>query len=76
MIPVVIVGAGIAGLACARRLVQAGVRPILFDKGRESGGRVATRRAYEHMGKAYAASAVALAAAQLTFLDPDNEDLG
>ena len=45
MIPVVIVGAGIAGLACARRLVQAGVRPVLFDKGRGIGGRVATRRA-------------------------------
>jgi renalase len=45
MIPVVIVGAGIAGLACARRLVQAGMRPVLFDKGRGVGGRVATRRA-------------------------------
>lgn len=45
MIPVVIVGAGIAGLACARRLVQAGVPALVLDKGREIGGRVATRRA-------------------------------
>ena len=45
MIPVVIVGAGIAGLACAQRLMQAGVRTVLFEKGRGIGGRVATRRA-------------------------------
>lgn len=45
MIPVAIIGAGIAGLACARRLAQAGLRPVLFDKGRGIGGRVATRRA-------------------------------
>ncbi len=45
MIPVVIVGAGIAGLACARRLAQAGVPALVLDKGRGSGGRVATRRA-------------------------------
>ena len=45
MIPVVIVGAGIAGLACARRLAQAGVPALMLDKGRGIGGRVATRRA-------------------------------
>lgn len=44
MIPVAIIGAGIAGLACARRLVQGGLQPVLFDKGRGIGGRVATRR--------------------------------
>jgi predicted NAD/FAD-dependent oxidoreductase len=41
---VAIIGAGIAGLACARRLAQAGLHPVLFDKGRGIGGRVATRR--------------------------------
>jgi len=45
MIPVLIVGAGVAGLACARRLTQAGFQPILIDKGRGIGGRVATREA-------------------------------
>ena len=44
MIPITIIGAGIAGLACARRLTQAGLAPVLLDKGRGIGGRVATRR--------------------------------
>ncbi len=44
MIPVAIIGAGMAGLACAQRLARGGMRPVLFDKGRGIGGRVATRR--------------------------------
>lgn len=44
MIPVAIIGAGMAGLACARRLREAGMASVLFDKGRAVGGRVATRR--------------------------------
>lgn len=44
MMPVAIIGAGIAGLACARRLAESGVHAVLFDKGRGLGGRVATRR--------------------------------
>ncbi|WP_010183496.1 NAD(P)/FAD-dependent oxidoreductase [Sphingomonas sp. PAMC 26605] len=39
-----IVGAGIAGLACAVRLQAAGHSVKLFDKGRGAGGRMATRR--------------------------------
>jgi hypothetical protein len=42
---IAIVGAGIAGLACAATLLDAGHRVTLFDKGRSAGGRVATRRA-------------------------------
>lgn len=42
---VVIVGAGIAGLACADRLARAGHAVALFDKGRGPGGRMSTRRA-------------------------------
>ena len=38
-----IVGAGMAGLACAQRLVEAGVPPVIWDKGRTAGGRLATR---------------------------------
>jgi len=45
MIDIAIIGAGMAGLACARRLAAAGKLPVLFDKGRGIGGRVATRRA-------------------------------
>ncbi|MFU8865145.1 MAG: NAD(P)/FAD-dependent oxidoreductase [Rhodobacterales bacterium] len=41
---IVIVGAGMAGLACARRLVAAGLSPVVLDKGRGIGGRMATRR--------------------------------
>ena len=47
MIPVIIIGAGMAGLACARRLADAGVIPVVLDKGRGIGGRAATRRAGE-----------------------------
>lgn len=42
---IVIVGAGMAGIACARRLADAGLSPIVLDKGRGIGGRLATRRA-------------------------------
>ncbi len=42
---VAIIGAGIAGLACADRLRDAGHRVTLFDKARGAGGRMSTRRA-------------------------------
>lgn len=41
---VLILGAGVAGLACAGALAQAGARVTVLDKGRGVGGRVATRR--------------------------------
>jgi predicted NAD/FAD-dependent oxidoreductase len=41
---VAIVGAGLAGLACAKSLAAHGVVTRLFDKGRAAGGRMATRR--------------------------------
>ncbi|MCJ0763887.1 NAD(P)/FAD-dependent oxidoreductase [Variovorax terrae] len=38
-----IVGAGMAGIACARTLVQAGHRVTVFEKGASPGGRMATQ---------------------------------
>ena len=39
-----IIGAGIAGLSCAKTLEQAGYHVEIFDKGRNLSGRMATRR--------------------------------
>ena len=38
-----IIGAGMAGITCARTLAQAGHRVTLFEKSRSAGGRMATR---------------------------------
>ena len=38
-----VVGAGMAGITCARTLVQAGHRVTVFEKSRGPGGRMATR---------------------------------
>jgi renalase len=44
MFEIAVIGAGIAGLTCARRLQQAGKAVVLVDKSRGLGGRLATRR--------------------------------
>ncbi|MEM8739112.1 MAG: FAD-dependent oxidoreductase [Planctomycetota bacterium] len=38
-----VVGAGIAGMTCAHKLSEAGVRVTVLDKGRRPGGRLSTR---------------------------------
>ena len=38
------IGAGVAGLACAARLAEAGVSVAIYDKGRGPGGRLSGRR--------------------------------
>lgn len=40
---IAVIGAGMAGIACARTLVQAGHRVTVFDKNQDVGGRMATR---------------------------------
>ncbi|MGK0360008.1 MAG: renalase [Bradymonadia bacterium] len=42
---IAIIGAGMAGLICARRLTDAGLDVTVFDKSRGPGGRLSTRRA-------------------------------
>ncbi|MCW1959094.1 MAG: FAD-dependent oxidoreductase [Mycobacterium sp.] len=48
-----IVGAGIAGLACAEGLARRGHEVVLFDKGRGPGGRMSTRRIETAQGIAH-----------------------
>ena len=53
---VIVVGAGIAGLACARELVDAGVPARVLERGRVVGGRLASKRfddRYADIGAAY-----------------------
>lgn len=85
--PIAIIGAGPAGLACARTLAASGRAPRLFDKGRAAGGRLATRRAeaaglrlqFDHgaplvaaRGQGFAAALDALGAAARPWPDPDS----
>ena len=55
-VTVAVVGAGIAGAACARVLAQAGCDVRLLDRGRVPGGRMASRRLegrYVDLGASY-----------------------
>ena len=42
--PIAVIGAGVAGIACAERLREHGLSPFLLEKSRGLGGRLATRR--------------------------------
>ncbi|WP_020493561.1 NAD(P)/FAD-dependent oxidoreductase [Salinispora mooreana] len=57
-----VVGAGLAGVACARELARAGVPVQLRERGQVAGGRMASRR--------FAGRPVDLGAAYLTVSDP------
>jgi renalase len=48
-----IIGAGMAGLACADSLKALGNSVSLFDKGRGPGGRISTRRMQTPLGEVY-----------------------
>jgi hypothetical protein len=60
--PVVVVGAGISGIACARELQSAGVAVRVLDRGRRAGGRMAVRTVEGH--------AVDLGASYFTVAEP------
>lgn len=60
--PVVVVGAGVSGVACARELVAAGLPVRLLDRGRRAGGRMAVRTVDGH--------AVDLGASYFTVSEP------
>lgn len=52
----IVIGAGIAGLACARELVDAGIPAKVLERGRVVGGRLASKRfdgRYADIGAAY-----------------------
>ncbi len=49
---VIVVGGGIAGLSAARKLRSAGLHPVILDKGRGPGGRLATLRVDTPAGEA------------------------
>ena len=63
---VVVVGAGIAGIACARVLDRAGLRVRVLDRGRRLGGRMALR--HERLGGVE--RVVDIGASYLTVSDP------
>ena len=45
MLDVLVIGAGMTGISCARQLHASGLDVVVLDKGRGIGGRMATRRA-------------------------------
>lgn len=66
MANVAVVGAGIAGLSCAKTLIDAGHQVRLFEKSRGLGGRMATRRTahgtYDHGAQYFTARSTAFQA--------------
>jgi predicted NAD/FAD-dependent oxidoreductase len=46
---IAVIGAGISGLVCARKLAVAGHRVVVIEKSRSLGGRCATRKFGEHL---------------------------
>ena len=66
---VVVVGGGVAGIACARRLVEHRFDVVVLDRGRRLGGRMATRT-LRGTGTPYDGHVVDVGAAYLTADDP------
>ena len=73
---VAVVGAGLAGLVCARQLAAAGATVTLFEKSRGLGGRLATRRADGGFGFDHGAQYVIARSAGFQALLRDLEQTG
>ena len=72
-VSVAIVGAGMAGLSCARHLADAGVTVCVVDKGRVPGGRMSTRRhgdlQFDHGAQYFTITDARFAAAVSAWID-------
>jgi predicted NAD/FAD-dependent oxidoreductase len=77
--PVIVLGAGLAGLTAARTLHGAGRDVIVFDKGRGAGGRMATRRfgdgRFDHGAQFFTVREPAFAALVERWLDTEDAAL-
>ena len=62
---ILVIGAGLAGLTCARKLAEAGLSVTVLDKGRRPGGRLSTRSS--RRGPVFDQGAQYLTARSVTF---------
>jgi renalase len=65
-----VVGAGISGIACATAMAEAGVIPLVVDRGRVVGGRMASRSLRE-TGTAFDGRVVDIGASYFTVSTPE-----
>jgi renalase len=65
-----VVGAGISGIACATAMAEAGVIPLVVDRGRTVGGRMASRSLRE-TGTAFDGRVVDIGASYFTVSTPE-----
>lgn len=65
-----VVGAGISGIACATAMAEAGVIPLVVDRGRAVGGRMASR-ALRETGTAFDGRVVDIGASYFTVSTPE-----
>ena len=65
-----VVGAGISGIACATAMAEAGVIPLVVDRGRAVGGRMASR-ALRETGTAFDGRMVDIGASYFTVSAPE-----
>jgi renalase len=70
-LPVAVIGGGISGVACARRLTDAGVPAVVYERGRRLGGRMAVRTE-QVAGRAHP---VDIGASYFTVRNPDFGEL-